>query len=146
MVFFRAAESKAYEFLETPIPLHMIAVPALRRPNLTQNGDHLWLSPENSDLAKEKIRLMIKMASANGSDCLVLSAWGCGAYCNPPLCIASLFRSVFQEDLYRNAFRSVVFAIFDDQNARKAHNKEGNLLPFGHIFEVEISNSLESLV
>jgi hypothetical protein len=38
------------------------------------------------------------------------SAFGCGAFCNPPDHMAELFRDVLEE--YRGCFKHICFAIF----------------------------------
>jgi uncharacterized protein (TIGR02452 family) len=44
----------------------------------------------------------------------VLGAWGCGAYCNPPVAVAELFQDVLRT--HGAAFHRVVFAIVGDGN------------------------------
>lgn len=34
-------------------------------------------------------------------------------------------------------FSHILFAIFDDHNANKGHNPEGNVLPFSKVFNCE---------
>lgn len=86
------------------------------------------------------------------------SAFGCGAFCNPPDHMAELFREVLEKE-YRGCFQHICFAIFgtafcplplpyccspltspssalDDHNSRKAHNPLGNVLPFKRVFGV----------
>jgi uncharacterized protein (TIGR02452 family) len=64
----------------------------------------------------------------------VLSAFGCGAFANPPNHVALLFKQVFNEEEFKNHFRLVVFSIIDDHNSRKEQNPEGNVLPFSKVF------------
>lgn len=40
---------------------------------------------------------------------------------------------------------AIVFAIFDDHNAHKAHNPEGNLVPFQRIFGSAELDGLQEL-
>ena len=61
---------------------------------------------------------------------LVLSAFGCGAFANPPAHIAKLFHQVMEEPGFKNAFRLIAFAILDGYRTGLRHNPEGNLLPF----------------
>ena len=83
----------------------------------------------------EKIRTVLRVGHQQNHDCLVLSAWGCGAYRNPPLHQAYLFKQVLNETEFVNKFDKIVFAILDDHNARKEHNRDGNLKPFQYVFE-----------
>jgi uncharacterized protein (TIGR02452 family) len=41
-----------------------------------------------------------------------ISAFGCGAYGNPPLSIAKLFHKALHTAPFRNSFKHVVFAIY----------------------------------
>ena len=76
----------------------------------------------------------------NGHDALVLSAFGCGAFGNPPADIARLFHEVLGEPEFtaagtgRGCFKHVSFAVIDDQNAGREHNPKGNFLPFLEVF------------
>ena len=64
----------------------------------------------------------------------MLSAFGCGAFGNPPHHIAELFKKVIEENSYENSFKNITFAIINDHNAHKAHNPEGNYIPFVKVF------------
>jgi uncharacterized protein (TIGR02452 family) len=150
VVFFRDSEAQGYALMNRPVTLNMIAVPALRKPALEKNMGRLWLTEEDTKTAKKKIRTMLKLATSHNHDCVVLSAWGCGAYSNPPRCIATLFKEVFSkgifgEDGFDNCFRRVIFAIFDDRNSRKAHNPEGNIAPFAEVFRAQVLTDLNQL-
>jgi uncharacterized protein (TIGR02452 family) len=81
-----------------------------------------------------KIRTILRIALAHGHDSLVLGAFGCGAFRNPPKHMAELFKAVFAEDEFINRFRKIVFAIVEDHNSRREHNPEGNLKPFMEVF------------
>lgn len=58
-----------------------------------------------------RIRNILEAAIENEVDVLILGAFGCGAFKNPPEVVSGAFRSVLQENRYRGAFRRVVFAI-----------------------------------
>ena len=58
-----------------------------------------------------RIRNILEVAIANGADCLVLGAFGCGAFNNPPDMVAGCFRHLLLEREYACFFRRVVFAI-----------------------------------
>jgi uncharacterized protein (TIGR02452 family) len=69
--------------------------------------------------------------------CLILSAFGCGAFRNPPEIIANLFSQVLKEDEFKGCFDQIVFAIIEDHNTGKVHNSGGNVGPFCKEFGVE---------
>ena len=77
---------------------------------------------------------MFATAYKNGSNCLVLSAAGCGAYRNPPDHIAKLFHQVVQQ--FNGLFHTIVFSIFNDKNSYKI-NKLGNLKCFEFEFGIK---------
>ena len=72
----------------------------------------------------------LRIGLKQSHDSLVLGAWGCGAFCNPPEHMAVLFKETLEEPEFKDKYREVVFSIIDDHNARRPHNPEGNLLPF----------------
>ncbi len=55
-------------------------------------------------------RKILDVAIANGADCLVLGAFGCGAFRNDPKVVAAVYAQLMKE--YRNAFDEVEFAVF----------------------------------
>jgi uncharacterized protein (TIGR02452 family) len=75
------------------------------------------------------------VAKENGHTVLVLSALGCGAFCNPPGHMASLFHEILQEKPYKQAFKEIVFAIQNDHNTHKWYNPLGNFQPFADEFK-----------
>lgn len=128
---FRESEAKGYRLMDKPIQLSFISVAAINHPALkdaTHLDDSLVVG------TKHKIKTILRIGLAHGHDSLVLSAFGCGAYRNPPSHMAQLFKEVFDDPEFKNKYRRVVFAIIDDHNARKAHNPEGNFKPFYDVF------------
>jgi uncharacterized protein (TIGR02452 family) len=54
-----------------------IACPCIKMPSSP-------ISPEEEDLLKKKVHLVLKIAAANGHKNVVMGAWGCGAWgCDP---------------------------------------------------------------
>lgn len=135
----RSSEATGYEWLEKPYEVAFIASAAYRRPRLEK--DNLHLIPKFADGFKDKVRAVLWTAAMNGHDSCVLSAWGCGAFRNPPLHIAQLFQQVIQEEWVRGRFKNITFAIFDDHNSRKEHNPDGNVLPFQQVFSIGSSSN-----
>ena len=77
-----------------------------------------------------KIRAILRIAAHHDQADLVLSAFGCGAFRNPPQHMAELFRAVLVEAEFDGVFRRVTFAVIDDHNAFHHASPEGNYLPF----------------
>ena len=62
------------------------------------------------NLFKKRIRNILEAAMDNEVEVLILGAFGCGAFGNPPEVVARAFREVLAETRYQ-AFRRVIFAI-----------------------------------
>ena len=131
VTIFRGTELEGYPLLAEPYRLGIVTVAAMNRPELKnpyQIADHL-VEP-----TKEKIRTIFRIALYHGHDAIVLGAWGCGAFRNPPQHIAKLFHQVMDENEFCNKFRKIVFAIIDRRNIDFSHSKVGNFLPFQEEF------------
>ena len=139
---FRGLEQDGYPLLEEWFNLSFISVPAMNRPTLGADGK---IIPEQVAGIKNKMRTLFRIGLLKGHDSLVLGAWGCGAFRNPPAQIARLFHEVMEESEFKNKFRKIVFAIIEDHNSKKSHNPEGNLLPFQREF-AEMSNLKDDIV
>ena len=55
-------------------------------------------------------RQILNVALENGTDCIVLGAFGCGAFMNDPQIVAKAYAQLMQE--YKGAFDEVEFAVF----------------------------------
>lgn len=64
-----------------------------------------------SGVFEARIRNIAEVAAARDADTLILGAFGCGAFMNPPEMVARAFRRVLVEKEYRRYFRRVIFAI-----------------------------------
>lgn len=135
VTFFRASENQGYRFLKQPYQLSVITVAAISNPFLDDSTDEIKLAPDMAKITKEKIRVILRIGGKFEHNCLVLSAFGCGAFGNPPGHMAQLFKEVFNETEFKNRFASVIFAIVDDHNSRQEHNPVGNVLPFAKVFD-----------
>ena len=66
------------------------------------------------------MRRILDIAAASGNEVVILGAYGCGAFRNPPAVVATAMRQVVEE--YRHHFRIIEFAVYcsprDDQNYR----------------------------
>jgi uncharacterized protein (TIGR02452 family) len=82
----------------------IVSAAAIRRPTLSEFGE---LSQGDYDLLKNKIRMVLEVFEYAKMDHIVLGAWGCGAFCNPPRQVAAAFYEILQ-DFY---FENVTFAI-----------------------------------
>lgn len=103
---FRGNEADGYPFLEQPYTVDFVAIAAI----CLLHGS---LSQKEAETMRHKINLLLRICKSTGHTHLVLSALGCGAFCNPPKKIAAFFSDALQSDEFRHAFRHVVFAIRD---------------------------------
>lgn len=62
-------------------------------------------------LFKKRIKNICEAAKDNKVDVIILGAFGCGAFKNPPSIVADAFDQVIIEQSYSTAFRKIVFAI-----------------------------------
>lgn len=87
----------------------------------------------NGDLEhvlKRRIRNIFEVAIENEIEVLVLGAFGCGGFHNPPELVAESFREVILEERYKNAFDEIVFAV----------KKRGTICPVIEVFERNFSD------
>lgn len=70
------------------------------------------------ELYLRRIERILKVAAANGAEVLILGAFGCGAFCNPPKVVAKAFHAVQKK--YAFCFEIIEYAVFcgghDTQN------------------------------
>ena len=135
---FRGPESLGYPKLENPYQINCVAVSAISNPPLEKDEtSHYWIEKSFIEPTKRKIRTIFRIALLHQHKNLVLGAFGCGAFKNPPNHMARLFREVLQEDEFDHCFEQLVFAILDNHNTHTWFNPEGNLKPFMQVFTAE---------
>lgn len=134
LTFFRQTQDAGYAYMKKPLEnVCSLAMAAYREPKL----DGKYLADECAVGTRKKIENMFAIAHHHKHDCLVLSAFGCGAFRNPPVHVAQLFTSVIEQ--YAGYFETVVFAIIDDHNAGGRINPEGNFKPFTRVLDGQIA-------
>ena len=73
------------------------------------------------DITRNKIRTVFRIGLNYGHDSLVLGAFGCGAFHNPPAEIARIFHEVMEESEFKNKYRLITFSIIEDHNSNNAN-------------------------
>lgn len=81
---------------------------------------------EDRQLTKDKMRLALHMAAMHGHDMLVLGAFGCGVYKNPPWDVAQCWLEVLRE--YGPRWQCVWFAVYDPHG-------QGNFRTFEEVLD-----------
>jgi uncharacterized protein (TIGR02452 family) len=130
----RANKTRSYAPLSHPFQVSILSCGAPVRPSLKERGTAAvdYERAEDKERARQLIYNQLHAARKYGYDTLVLGAFGCGAFCNPPTVIARLYREVIEAH-FKDAFRKIIFAILDDPH-RSGHNPQGNLRPFQRCF------------
>lgn len=86
-------------------------------------------SQELYDLHVKRMRRILNIAAKNENTVVILGAYGCGAFRNPPEIVASAMRQVIEE--FRYHFRVIEFAVYcsprDEQNYQVFQQILGNL-------------------
>ena len=67
-------------------------------------------SAELEKLLTKRIRRIFEIAIANGNEVLILGAFGCGAFRNPPKIVAKVFNTVMQD--YLCYFDTIEYAVY----------------------------------
>lgn len=90
--------------MESPERLSFISVAGMNRP---ERKDATHIADDLIEGTKNKMRTILRIGLRHGHDSLVLGAFGCGAYRNPPSHIATLFHEVFEEPEFKNKYRLI---------------------------------------
>jgi uncharacterized protein (TIGR02452 family) len=129
---FRAGKDKNYAFLEKPFDVGMLISPALRKPQLTDQNT--YLRKEDQEQIEKVIITQLRASHEKNYDTVILGAFGCGAFQNPPALIAQLYKDIIEKH-FQGAFKKLIFPILDNTPKEK-HNPEGNLRPFQECFGI----------
>ena len=126
-IVFRAMD---YSLLEKPERISFVSVAAMNRPRLV-DGE---IAPELIEGTLNKMRTILRIGLYHGHDAIILGAFGCGAFQNPPKHVARLFDQVIHEPEFENKYKKIVFAIIEDHNSCGPVNPDGNHQAFINVF------------
>ena len=118
VVFFRGAEAKGYPYLPAARRFDVVSVAAVRR----RNKCVPW-TDEDNEATRAKVHAVLAACAAEGVECVVLSALGCGAFHNPPEEVAQVFKEVLEAGVGGGSLREVVFAVLEDHNSGGVNGK-----------------------
>ncbi|MFX0102148.1 MAG: TIGR02452 family protein [Candidatus Hodarchaeota archaeon] len=104
----RDTEERNYEYFKEPHVCNCILAAAYNHPPLL---DETHILPEYRVKTRRKIHGFLNCLLANGDTNMVLGAFGCGAFANPPEDIAHLFVEILNSTNYKNRFENVYFAV-----------------------------------
>ncbi len=125
---FRDTEAQGYALLEVPFHINCIAVAGINHPATILLEGEERIEDSVLPTIYNKMRTIFRIAKRHQQQTLVLGAWGCGAFGNPPRHIAALFKEVIQEPEFQGTFRHIYFAIKGGPNG-------GNYTPFKEILQ-----------
>ena len=106
----RESEANGFDFHVIPITCHGILACAYDQPDLNDQGEFYSDELEGT---RNKVRAILDTCYIHQQRHLILGAFGCGAFSNPPEQVAEIFREVLSSVDYQNAFEIVIFAILD---------------------------------
>jgi uncharacterized protein (TIGR02452 family) len=89
-----------------PFRVSVVSMAALRRPALVKDR----YTPEDYHTMIRKVRCILYQAALAKQEVLVLGAFGCGVFGNPPTIVATIFRKLLTTE-FAGVFREVVFAV-----------------------------------
>jgi len=122
VIYFRRNRNYNYDILpfkeQVTIAVVTAAAPINHRRGLRVNSMNLKnvLKKDQYKKFRRKIRTVYRIAATKKIEALVLGAWGCGAFGNNPLAVATLFKEVLEEKEFDGAgFKRVVFAVIGDR-------------------------------
>jgi hypothetical protein len=96
----------------------------------------VYANEEDRELMKTKMRVSLRIAAKHGHGKLVLGALGCGAFRNPPVEVATLWKEVLSESEFRGGWwDDVVFAVLDkgSDGSNGGMDREGNFKIFERV-------------
>lgn len=98
-----------YTLLEEPFTLSIITAPAPNMYGMKIDEELLYTT------IRRRAHKILQVAATNGHKNLILGAWGCGAFCNPPKMVAGIFKEVLKEV---PVFEYVCFAVYDTREGQ----------------------------
>ena len=118
VVVMRGPEAEGYPFLQRPFLVDLCLSAAYKNPHVGRDGA-LGMSHQTGALVKLKqtLRAAIKRAEGQARPYLVITAWGCGAFGNPPEEIADMMATTLADAEFRYAFAGIIVPANDDHNS-----------------------------
>ena len=80
-------------------------------PNLNSRYEKIFISDKVlKELHKKRAKRILDIAVSEGVDVIILGAFGCGAFRNPPDVVAQAYREVIDD--YKYDFKTIEFAVY----------------------------------
>lgn len=104
-----------FNVIQPCIPISCLAIAAIRNPRtIYRNNEIDYKYQDDYDIMQIKIEMIFQIALKNNHTHLVLGALGCGAFHNPPLEVAHIFKKMIEK--YQYHFTKIGFAILCGPN------------------------------
>ena len=101
----------------------MITAPAPNAKAISARPDAKALSAEADAALERRAEMLLRTAARYGHRALVLGAWGCGVFGNPPARVAEIFQTALT-GTFKGAFDRVHFAVLGDADNLSAFETE----------------------
>lgn len=98
-------------------------------PNLRSFSQEDISSINLYDIFLKRIERIFQVAAVNKNDILILGAFGCGAFLNPPQLVAKAFRDA--QEKYSSYFETIEYAIYCSEKDAQ------NFIEFSQVFGPE---------
>jgi uncharacterized protein (TIGR02452 family) len=105
------------DFFKKPLMADVITSPAPNKGAMLQNNRTSEMTQIETVLYT-RMEKVLAIAQLQQVEILILGAWGCGVFRNEPKTVAVLFKQIIQEK-YPNAFKRIVFAVYDTSEKRQ---------------------------
>lgn len=93
-----------------PMPSNRMNPNAGSKPVKLKNSELL-------ELHRKRSRRILDIAAANGNEVVILGAFGCGAFQNPPEVVAECYKKLIQE--YDGVFETIEFAVYCSERDKR---------------------------
>jgi uncharacterized protein (TIGR02452 family) len=117
VIIFRENDATNYRIMDLRQPqllpvVAVISMAAIYHPKVdTTSTPPKYANPNDRELSKEKLRVILRVAVHNGHRSVVLAALGCGVFGHPREAAADCWVDVLQEQEFRGWFKDIVFAV-----------------------------------
>lgn len=92
------------------------------------------------ELHIQRLERVFRVAAANGAEVLILGAFGCGAFCNPPAVVARAFKTI--QEKYASCFETIEYAVFC--GGHETQNYDAFCEAFGAEKKYDLSRFIEA--
>ncbi len=106
--FFRDEKLK---LLDAPFVVSILTAPAPNAGAVWKN--HPEDGPQIRSTLEDRAKKLLLVAADRGHRCLILGAWGCGAFHNDPQHVAEVFAVHLASATFADVFDRVIFAIYE---------------------------------